>query len=90
MKIAIKKTPVFFLSLIIIPLSIFGAIYFTFIDNKGGMALAGTLCFVILILNIITLLIEQNIINKDFNITKVWFTEILIIILIILYLYFFG
>ncbi|TDQ28751.1 hypothetical protein DFQ07_1131 [Tenacibaculum caenipelagi] len=89
MKLIIKTTPIFLLSLIFIPLSIFGSIYYTFFDNKGGMALAGTLFIGILIFNLIILFVEQSLIKKDFNRIKVWLIEVIIILLIVLYFYFF-
>jgi len=90
MKLIIKRTPIFLLSLIFIPLSIFGSIYYTFMENKGGMALAGTLFIGVLIFNLIILFIEQSLIKKDFNHIKVWITEIIVILLTILYFYLFG
>ena len=85
MKLKFKKTPILFLSILLIPLSVIGTINFLFFDNKGGMSLAGVLLLGVLIFNLVILLIEQVILINFVNLKKVWILELTLIILIILF-----
>ena len=85
MKLKLKKTPILFLSILLIPISIIGSINFLFIDNNGGMALAGVLLLGVLIVNLVILLIEQTILRNFVDLKKVWIIEISVILLIILF-----
>lgn len=84
MKLKLRKTPVFFLSIILVPIFAFGAFYYLLIENNGGMALAGAISLFALIVNLVILLIEQIILRKFINLKKVWIIEIVLILGIIL------
>ncbi len=59
---------------------------YLFVDNKGGMALAGTIALIAAILNIIILAVEQAIANKISNQKTLWVLEIIIIIILGIYI----
>ena len=83
--IKFKQTPILFLSIICIPIFTFGAFYYLLVENNGGMALAGAISLFALIVNLVILLIEQIVLKKNINLKKVWITEIVLILLIILF-----
>ena len=85
MKLNLKKTPVLFLSIILVPLFFCGAFYYLLVENNGGMALVGTISLFALIVNLIILIIEQLILKNIFNLKKIWIAEIVVILLIILF-----
>lgn len=85
MKIKFKKTPIFFLSIVLIPLFAFGAFYYLLIENYGGMALAGAISLFALIVNLGILLLEQIFLRKIINLKKIWITEMVLILGIILF-----
>ena len=84
MKLKLKKTPILFISILFIPLSIIGTINYLFIDNKGGMSLAGVLLLGVLIVNLVILFIEQALLRNLVDLKKIWIIEISVILLIIL------
>tara|TARA_R110001592_G_C13134020_1_gene746802 strand:+ start:1778 stop:2050 length:273 start_codon:yes stop_codon:yes gene_type:complete len=89
MDIKFKKTPILFLSILFVPICVFGAIYYLFIENNGGMALAGTIFLIALFVNLTVLAIEQTGLKKDVNMKNVWIVEISLIIVAFIYLKFF-
>ena len=62
------------------------AFNYLFIENRGGMALAGTLAFIGSAGTIILLLFEQIIANKVTNSKVLWITEIIMILIIAVYI----
>ncbi len=58
---------------------------YLFIDNRGGMALAGTFAFIGAIGNIVILVVEQIIANKVTNSKLLWLVEIIFIVIIAIY-----
>lgn len=59
---------------------------YLFIDNRGGMALAGTLAFIGAIGNIVILVVEQLIANKVANRKLLCLIEIILIVMIAIYI----
>ena len=86
MKLKFKKTPIFFLSLLIIPVCFFGAFYYLFVENNGGMALAGAVYLFALTVNLVVLFVEQLLFRKGINMKKVWIVEVTLFLLVVLYL----
>ena len=83
----LRLTPFLICLVIIEVILICVAINYLLINNRGGMALAGTIAFVAAIVNIIILLIEQVIVTSFKIKTNVlWFIETLIIILFLVYI----
>ena len=70
MKLKLKKTPILFFSILLIPWSIIGTSSFLFIDNKGGISLAGVLLLRALVVNLLILLIEQAVLKSVENLKK--------------------
>ncbi len=62
------------------------AFNYLFIDNRGGMALAGTLAFISAIGNIVILVVEQLIANKVANRKLLCLIEIILIVMIAIYI----
>ena len=62
------------------------AFNYLFIDNRGGMALAGTLAFIGAIGNIVILVVEQLIANKVANRKLLCLIEIILIVMIAIYI----
>ena len=59
---------------------------YLFIDNRGGMALAGTLAFIGAIGNIVILVVEQLIANKVANRKLLCLIEIILIVMSAIYI----
>lgn len=59
---------------------------YLFIDNRGGMALAGTLAFIGAIGNIVILVVEQLIANKVVNWKLLCLIEIILIVMSAIYI----
>lgn len=57
-------------------------INYLFIDNKGGMALAGTISFVAAVINLLILTAEQAMAKSSVNKKVLWFVEIIIILIL--------
>ncbi|WP_397445334.1 hypothetical protein [Polaribacter sp. R77954] len=89
MKIKFKKSPIYFLSILFLPLLAFGAFYFLIIKNKGGMALAGSIYLFAFVINLIILIVEQLILIKINTLKKVWIVEIGLILWILLFTFYF-
>ena len=85
MNVKFKKTPIFFLSLLLVPFFAFVAFYYLLIQNNGGMALAGAISLFALTVNLFILVVEQLILRRIINLKKVWVIELVIIMLIILF-----
>lgn len=62
------------------------AFNYLFIENRGGMALAGTLAFIGAIGNIVILVVEQLIANKVVNWKLLCLIEIILIVMIAIYI----
>ena len=62
------------------------AFNYLFIENRGGMALAGTLAFIGAIGNIVSLVVEQLIANKVANRKLLCLIEIILIVMIAIYI----
>ncbi len=62
------------------------AFNYLFIENRGGMALAGTLAFIGAIGNIVILVVEQLIANKVANRKLLCLIEIILIVMIAIYI----
>lgn len=89
MSLKLKRTPILFLSILVMPICICGAFYYLLIENNGGRALAGTIFLIALFVNLVVLAIEQTGLKKDVNLKNVWIVEIVLIIIIFIYLKFF-
>lgn len=84
---SLRLTPFLICLVIIEVILICIAINYLLINNSGGMALAGTIAFIVAIVNIIILLIEQAIVTSFKIKTNIlWFIEILIIIFCSVYI----
>lgn len=81
-----KITPFLIVFGIIELILVYLSFNYLFVDNKGGMALAGTIALIAAILNIIILAVEQTIANKISNQKLLWLIEIIIIILLGIYI----
>lgn len=82
----IKLTPFLILFVITEILLILVSINYLFLDNKGGMALAGTIAFVAAIINFLIIVLEQFIANlSNVNAKLLWIIEIIIILAIVVY-----
>lgn len=62
------------------------AFNYLFIENRGGMALAGTLAFIGAIGNIVILVVEQLIANKVANRKLLCLIEIILIVMSAIYI----
>ena len=62
------------------------AFNYLYIENRGGMALAGTLAFIGAIGNIVILVVEQLIANKVANRKLLCLIEIILIVMIAIYI----
>ncbi|CAM4165793.1 hypothetical protein FLAN108750_13605 [Flavobacterium antarcticum] len=82
----LKLTPILIVFGIIEIILLIFAFNYLFIDNKGGMALAGTLAFIGAVGNIVILSVEQIIANNVANSKLLWLVEIILIVLIALYI----
>ena len=87
----IKITPLFVVLIVLEIFLLFYAFYYLVIENKGGMALAGTLAFFAAVINVVFIVIERLIVQiKGFSIKWIWITEIIIIICALVYLSKYG
>lgn len=83
-----KITPFLIFFGIIEIILVFITLYYTFIENNGGMALAAAIGFIAIIIILIILLIERFIANSRFvNTDVLWIIELLIILNLIIYVY---
>jgi hypothetical protein len=82
----LKLTPFLIVFGIVEIILLFLAYNYQFINNKGGMALAGSLAFIGAIGNTVILIIEQIIANKVTNSKVLWIVEIIMILIIAVYI----
>jgi hypothetical protein len=76
----ISKTPFLFVGILAVPGFSLGAFYYLFISPEGGMALAGTLHFIALVIYLFVLLFEQILVHNFMKHKKtIWVIEILIL-----------
>jgi hypothetical protein len=84
----IKITPLFIVLIVVELILLFYAFYYLAIENKGGMALAGTIAFFAAIFNVVLIVIERLIVNiKGINSKWIWIIESIIIICAIVYVF---
>ncbi len=87
----IKLTPFLIVLGILEILLLFMSLYYSFIDNNGGRALAGAIAFIGLIIFFFILIVEQLIISyAKFEKENIWIIESIILILIAIWIYFNG
>lgn len=87
----IKLTPLLIVLGIIEIILLLMSIYYSFIDNNGGKALAGVISFIALIILLFILILEQLLINyAKFEKENVWVVESIILILAAIWIYFNG
>lgn len=82
----LKLTPFLIVFAIVEIILLIIAFNYLFIDNRGGMALAGTLAFIGAIGNIVILVVEQLIANKVANWKLLCLIEIILIVMIAIYI----
>lgn len=82
----LKLTPILIVFGIVELILLIFAFNYLFIDNKGGMALAGTLAFIGAVGNIVILAVEQVIANKVANSKLLWLVELILIVLLAIYI----
>lgn len=82
----LKLTPFLIVFAIVEIILLIIAFNYLFIDNRGGMALAGTLAFIGAIGNIVILVLEQLIANKVANWKLLCLIEIILIVMIAIYI----
>ena len=82
-----KATPFLIVFGIVEIILFFITINYLFIDNKGGMALAGTLALIAFVVILGILLLEQVIVNfAKINLKLLWFCEIILLIIMAIYI----
>lgn len=78
----LRLTPLFFILVIGLIISIPATFYYLFIENGGGMALAGVLAGIFSFITIVILIIERAIIrNVSVSQKKLWIVESLMIVI---------
>lgn len=83
----IKATPFLIVFGIVEIILFFITINYLFIDNKGDMALAGTLALIAFVVILGILLLEQVIVNfAKINLKLLWFSEIILLIIMAIYI----
>lgn len=76
----ISKTPFLFVGILAVPGFSLGAFYYLFVSPEGGMALAGTLHFIALVIYLFALFFEQILVYNFMKHKKpIWVIEILIL-----------
>src|SRR5262245_50848264 len=81
----LKLTPLLIVLVVGIIIAIPIAFYYLFIENGGGMALAGVLAGIYSLGMIVVLTIERILVNRTkISLGKVWIIEILLIALLLI------
>ena len=80
----LRLTPIFIVLLIGLLISIPATFYYLFIENNGGMALAGVLAGVYSVAMLFFLIIERLIVRQiNIGLIKVWIAEVALIVVLI-------
>lgn len=81
-----KVTPFLIVFVTIEIILFFITINYLFIDNKGGMALAGTMSLIAFVVILFILLLEQIIVNfTKINLKILWLSEIILLTIMAVY-----